>query len=644
MIFLKNLFSEINIGSMVIKNRLLMPAMSINFGIDKDDNITDQLTQYFVTRAKGGVGMMLVGGGAVHPLGLEVPDLPKLWKDSCIPSLQKMVNEVKKYDVKFGMQIMHGGRQSSFENRIAPSAIPAPAVVKGPPPKEMNINDIKEAISSFGDAARRSKEAGFDFIEIHGAHGYLVSQFLAKNSNTRQDNYGGDFQNRVRFILEVLKDIKEKTGSNFPVGIRINGNDYIDNGFTLDESIELAKILEKAGAAYLHVSAGVYGSKELTIPSMYVKHGCFVHLAEAVKKEVSIPVITVGRIKSPEMADQIIKLGKADMVAIGRSLIADPEYPNKAKQGKISEIRPCIGCCLGCIHSVLQKEPGSCVVNPDVGREYLIKDNDKTDSSKKVLIIGAGPAGLAAARMAAIRGHNVIICDEQSHIGGMAKYASIPPGRSEIMDIINYFINELKRLKVELRLNTSINENLVDSINPQEVIIASGSLPELPVIKGLFQTKMELLTVIDILSGNKITGDKVIIIGGGQAALVLTDFLAQKGKQIVVLNRKNHFAEEMSSNDRFYLRQRLKNDNVNLIKQVSIQKFSDDNVVIKSKGEKKVLEGFDTVVIAEKMTPIIKIKELFKNKKMSVNVIGDAKNPRIIMYAISEAEEMARNI
>lgn len=640
---LSHLFSPVRIGTMTPKNRMLMSAMSINFGVNAKGHVTEQLIEYFVARAKGGVGSMLVGGGAVHPTGLELPHLPTLWNDDCIAALEKMTEAIRPFGTKFGMQLMHGGRQSYHDNKVAPSPLPAAAVVKGVP-KELTVDEIHELAEAFGDSAKRCQAAGFDFVEIHGAHGYLINQFLAKNSNQRTDHYGGSFENRIRFLIELFRNIKKKVGGNFPVGIRINGNDYIQDGWTLKEALQLAVILEREGADYLHVSAGVYGSSELTIPSMYTPQGCFIHLAHAIKKQVSIPVVAVGRIKSPEMANRIIGEKKADIVALGRSFLADPDYARKAESGDLTRIRPCIACCLGCIHNVLALEPGSCVVNPDVGREYLFKGKNKAEESKKILVIGAGPAGLAAARMAAIRGHEVMVCEERGHVGGLARLAAIPPGRSEIMEIVEYFKNELDRLRVDLRLNIALTPSFIQSVNPDHIILATGSLPEMPIIKGLFQTKMSLCSVIDVLEGSTVTGNRVIVIGGNQASLVLADFLAEKEKEVVVLNRKKHFAEEMSSNDRFYLRERLKRDNVKMYKNVSIKKFLPDGSVFTSGREKIILQGFHSVVIAEKMTAIRKALELFEDTPIPVHVIGDAKSPRILMHAISEAEDMGRAI
>ena len=483
-----HLFQPIHIGSLKSKNRLLMSAMSINFGVDDKGHVTEQLIRYMVARAKGGVGMMLVGGGGVHPTGVELPHLPALWEDDCVPGLKKMAQAVKPHDTLLGMQLMHGGRQSYHDQKVAPSAIPAPALAKGTP-RELRLDEIPILAAAFGNAARRCKEAGFDFVEIHGAHGYLINQFLAPNSNKRTDIYGGSFENRTRFMLDVLRDIRSKCGPGFTVGIRMNGEDYIDDGWGIDEALRLAPLLEQNGADYLNVSAGVYGSRQLTIPSMYVEQGCFVHLAEAVKKRVSIPVVAVGRIKTPDMADSIIRNNKADMIALGRSLLADPQWTNKAKSGSVRTIRPCIGCCLGCIHAVFQLEPGGCVVNPDVGREYLLSDGiEPVAAPKKCLVVGAGPAGLAAARMLALRGHTVTVCEQQADVGGALRLASKPPGRAELMDILNYFVEELIRLKVDVRLNSPVAEEMLKALSPDEVILATGSLPDVPMIKGLYQS------------------------------------------------------------------------------------------------------------------------------------------------------------
>ena len=656
---LPHLFRPIQIGHLTVKNRLMMSAMSINFGVDDHCHVTDPLIAYFVERAKGGAGMMLVGGGSVHPGGQELPDLPQMYEDGCIPALRRMVDQVRPYGARFGVQLMHGGRQSYLPEKVAPSAIPAPAVVKGEV-RALTVAEIRDLVACFGDAARRCREAGFDFVEIHGAHGYLINQFMSPNANVRTDEYGGSFDNRTRFLFEILADIQAKAGEDFPVGIRINGNDYMANGWELTDALTLAPLLESAGAAYLHVSAGVYGSTELTIPSMYTPQGCFVHLAEAVKPVVDIPVITVGRIKDPVQADQIIADGRADMVALGRSFLADPRYPEKARTGRIDEIRPCVGCCLGCIHAVLAKEPGGCVVNPDVGREYLltsgkpagepVKPPDRVPvnapgtPSVRVLVAGAGPAGLAAARECALAGHDVVICEQKDVSGGLLSLASKAPGRGELGDILRFFDRALTRLGIRVRYQTPLTKELLEKVSPDHVVLATGSLPQMPVIKGLFTTSMALVTGVDVMAGTETAGQQVIVLGGGMAGLIVADFLADQGKSVTVLNRKKSFAEQMSANDRYYLRENLKKKDVTLYKQVAIQAVTSDGVMFTSRGEKHALSGFDTVVISETYEAVRAAKSLEKRSSARFHLIGDAKSPRHLMYCISEAQELALSL
>jgi len=293
---------------------------------------------------------------------------------------------------------------------------------------------------------------------------------------------------------------------------------------------------------------------------------------------------------------------------------------------------------------VLAKEPGSCVVNPDVGREYKLKDEKKPEKLLKILIVGAGPAGMAAARQFALQGHQTIVCEKKQDVGGLLSLASKAPGRGELNDILDFFRHEMDRLDVEIRYDTELSLDLIKDINPDKVILATGSMPDMPVIKGLFQTKMDLVTNVDVISGKEQVGKNVIVLGGGMTGLITADFLAEQGKQVVVLNRKKSFAEEMSSNDRYYLRERLKKGNVSLYKNVSIKQFTDDGVVFKANGDEKTLTGFDSVVISEKQSSIRDAKKFEKKVKAKFHLIGDAKSPRHLMYCISEAEEIARSI
>jgi len=548
---------------MEVKNRVVMPPMGPGFAMDDDGCVTEQLAEYFVERARGGAGMMTLGDSAVHPSGRAGAATVALWDDKFVPALGEMVKAVHEYDVKFGIELMHGGVQSHLEETLGPSAIPALAMIDAPA-REMSIKEVRECIKAFGRAALRSLNAGFDFIEVHAAHGYLINEFLTPYFNRRSDEYGGSFENRIRFLLEVVREIRNRVGNETPIGVRINGDDFLkEEGWTLADTCKLAPILEKEGINYLSVSAGVYGALRIITASMYEDQGAFVYLAEEVKKHTAIPVITVGRIKDPIMADDIIRQGKADLVAMGRAQIADSEIAGKAEKGEIAEIRPCIAECRGCIESAYRQEKAggpytgiTCAVNPRVGREYLIKDvkDDKGAAAKKVLVVGAGCAGLEAARRAAFAGHSVILCESAGRIGGQLRLAAMMPKRQEIGDIIPWYERQLNKLGVEVRLNTTVNKDLLDQISPDVLVLATGSLPEVPLgyVRGLENVKdIELILVDELLEEEKLTGDTILVVGGDQIGLQVADYLSKDGKRVYITEKGPHFAEKMATNDRY---------------------------------------------------------------------------------------------
>ncbi|WP_044348795.1 FAD-dependent oxidoreductase [Dethiosulfatarculus sandiegensis] len=640
---LEHLFSPVKLGEMTLNNRLVLPPMSINFGVDEEGFVTEQHWEYLKARAKHGPGMIVVGGGAVHKSGLDLPRMPRVWHDKFIGKLSRLVEELAPYESRLGMQLLHGGRQAYLAEKVAPSPLPSLGVVREIP-RELTRNEIQDMVLAHARAAGRCKQAGFDFVEIHAAHGYLISEFLAPLSNLRDDDYGGDFTGRTRFLLEILEAIKQETGPEYPVGVRINGEDYIENGWDLYQCLMLAPILEQAGADWLHISAGIYGSFPITIPSMYAKHGCFVHLAKAVKQTVQIPVICVGRIKDPRQADAIIANGEADLVAMGRAQLADPALTEKARKQEFSRIRPCIGCCKGCIDRALALEESTCVMNPEVSREYMLGELKPASQSRRIVIIGAGPAGLACARLAALRGHHVTILEEQAQAGGLARVAALAPGRGEINDMIQYYLAENKRLGVDLCLGARVDQATVQGLAPDKIVLTTGSLPAMPQIQGLFDTEMEMHTVLDAFEPSAPLGNNVLILGGGVAALTLADHLAQNGRRVVVLNRFDHYAPEISANDRTYLRENLKRPEICLYKRVVIKKFFDNGLMFEAQGQRHLLEDFTDLVLAEGMKPMLEAARVVENLGAEVFTIGDAKSPRTLLDSQTEADELGRSL
>ena len=641
---LKHLFQPIRIGKMEVKNRLAMSPMGVNFGVDEDGYVTEQLTEYFAARSKGGTGMITVGGGCIYPSGKATPKSPLLTDDKFIPALIKMTDRIHEYGAKFGMQMLHGGQTAQVRPEVMEAASPIPLSPRSPVPIGITEEVIGKIIEAHGEGARICKEAGFDFVEIHASHGYLFGGFGSSKFNKRNDKYGGPFENRIRFLVETLVRVREKVGDDFTVGVKFNGDDYSKGQWTLEDSKKLAPILQQNGADYLNISAGVYASSRLTIPPMYEDLGCFVYLAEEIKKEVSIPVLTVGRIKDPVLADRIIKEGRADVVIMGRAHIADPEIARKAMEGRLADIRPCLSDILGCFEQAGQGGEASCVMNPAVNREYILKDQGKASILKKVLVIGAGPAGLGAARRAAKRGHTVIVCEEKGYVGGMLNIASLPPKRIELMALVKYYARELSKLNVEVRLNTPVTEEIIDEIKPDAVVIASGSLPDVPQREGMLDTEMEVSTAVDVLEGTVTTGDRVLILGGGQIGVETADYLSEQGREVCVIHPGNFFAEEMAGNDRYYLRKRLDEEGVQLYKRVAIKKFLDKGVVIEVGGKEEVLDGFDNLVLAEGRRSMKTTAELFKGRDIEVHIIGDAKSPRTLLESQTEADEVGRAI
>jgi len=630
---LRYLFQPVRIGSMQVENRIVMPAMEPGFGIDENGCVTPQLTEFLVERARSRPGMIIAGSAQVHPSGQPPVMLQaQLWDDRALPSLQEMVKAVHTYDVKFGQQINHGGLTHLPQPSVCPSVIPE-MIQAGLPVREVSKEEMKEYVEAFGAAADRCVRAGFDFVEIHAAHSYLLNEFLTPHYNRRTDEYGGSFENRIRFLLEVIRKVRERVGDEIPVGVRLAGDDLIGEwGCHIDDLCRLAPILEKESVNYLNITIGAsyYGSLPINIAPMYEEQGAFVHFSEEVKKHVSIPVITVGRIKNPVMADKIIMEGKADLVAMGRAQIADPEMVEKARKEEIADIRFCLAECLGCIEGILRQGKASCAVNPRVGREYLIKDveGEKKAVAKKVLVVGAGCAGMEAARRAAFAGHKVVLCESRGWVGGQLRLAARIPKRAEMGDIIPWYERQLNRLGVEIRLNTPVDAGLLDQINPDTLILAAGSLPEVPLsfIKGLGNVKdIQLLPVDKLLEDELLTGDNVLVVGGDQIGLQTADYLSEDNKTVYVVERGPHFAPKMASSDRRYLMERIIGKGVKRWKRVQrIEILPTDDVWLVVDGGRERLEGIDTIVLASDRRPNISLTQAAKKRGIETHVIGDA--------------------
>lgn len=660
---LKHLFHPIKIGSIEVENRLMVSGMGVGFGTDDNGAPTDQLIEFFAERARGRPGMMVTGTGFVHPSGRVSDVRPMkmihLWDDGVLGGLERLVQAVHQYGVKFGCQLNHGGLTMLPGPTFLPSAI-SRLTDLGLDIREPTRDDIQEFVEAFGSAAIRAINAGFDSLEIHSGHGYLLHTFLDPYFNQRTDEYGGSLENRSRFLLEVIGEIRKRVGKDIPIGIKLSAHDYFPDGlWNLEDLCLLAPELEQAGAAYLTITCGSsnYGGTAAAamIAPMYVEQGDRVRFAEEVKKHVSIPVATVGRVKDPIIADEIIKSGRADMVAMGRAFLADPDFATKARSGDISDIRFCLADCLGCIENIMRYAESSCTVNPRVGREHIVKEieGEKRVSARQVLVAGAGPAGLEAARMAAYAGHNVVLCEGRGWIGGQLKLATKIPGRAELGDNLPWYERQLMKYGVQIRLNTEVDDVIIDELNPDVVIIATGSLPLMPqgFIEGLGNIHdIEPMMADELLEKGKLTGDTVLIVGGDQIGLQLTDYLAEKDKRVYLVEIGKRLAPRMAQADLSYLTERIEAKNITLYRKVEkVQILPKDEVWITTESGKQHLPYVDTIVFAGDRRPNRFLAELAEKKGIETHTIGDAhgvaaEGQGTIMAAIAAGYDTGRQI
>ncbi len=477
------LFSPFTVKKIYLKNRIVMPSLA-SFLIGDDGSITDATIEHYRRRAAGGPAMVMMEACAVSPEGIVSSHQPVIYDDRYIEGLSKIAAAIKEEGAVPALQIHHGGRQTSAKvihrKPLAPSPLPCP-VIRGEV-EPLTIDGIQNLVQKFGDAAARAYQAGFELIEIHGAHGYLVNQFLSNFSNIREDKYGGDVAGRTRFAREIVEEICKRIGNALPISFKISAEEYVDGGLTTRESIEILKILIIAGIDLVQVSAGNDVTPEWISQPMFMRKACLVESASQVKKAVDIPVMAVGRINDPQIADEIIRQGKADLVCIGRGLLADPEMPLKAKSGRLDEIRTCIACNT-CMQSIFKKGRIECLVNPMLGREEEMAFIP-TKKPKKVMVVGGGPGGLNVAWVAAKRGHTVHVYEKRNALGGQLVPGSTPGHKAELRSLIRFQIKQTELYGVKCHLNHEVTAKDVKALDPDVVVLATGSLPAIPPVQG----------------------------------------------------------------------------------------------------------------------------------------------------------------
>lgn len=643
----RKLFEPAYIGKLQLRNRMVLPPMATMFA-EEDGSVSENTIDYYEERAKGGIGLIIV---EITAPGLQCtgPHQLSLGDDRYIPGWERLANAVHKHGAKIAVQLQH----STMETRngkfvqVGPSAVVVPSRIMGTPgnpPYELTERDIENIVQWFEEAAGRAKRAGLDGVEIHGAHQYLIAAFLSAATNRRNDEYGGSIENRGRLMVEILKATRKEVGKDFPLWVRLNGQEWgVENGVTIDEAKQYAQMAVKAGAQAIHVSGYGAGSFVTRAPIADTE-GVLVPLAAEIKRVVNVPVIAVGRL-GPEIGEKILQEGKADLVAIGRRMLADPQLPNKIAEGREDEINTCI-CCLECI----DRRTGifdqanfkvTCTVNPVLGheREYAIKP---AEEKKKVVIVGGGPAGMVAARVAAQRGHRVTLLEKSSLLGGLLNIAAIPPHKADIISWRDYLIGQIGKAGVEIILNTKATHDMVLALKPDSVVIATGGISIRPDIMGI--EKQCVVLAEDVLSGRKEVGQRVVIIGGGTVGCETANYLAEKGRQVTVIEILKRMANDMYTMVRRRLMDDLRSKRVLLLTQTRCEAILDGSVLVTSGDGKRQNIPADTVVIAVGYRAENSLVDELKGKIQQTYCIGDAAAPRRIYDAVREGYLTGLNI
>jgi len=640
------LFSPIKLGSMELKNRFVIPPMATNLA-NKDGTVSQALIDYWVARAKGGWGLLIVEFTAIDPLGKVGLCHPCLWSDKYIDGLRKLTDGVHKYGGKIAVQLSHTGRQTTREiiaGAQPVSASPIPCPMDREMPRELPLEEIYELIEKFGDAAVRARDARFDAIEIHGAHGYLLAQFMSEYTNKRIDEFGGSLHNRMRFPIEVIHNVRRKIGRAFPLIFRISAEERVPGGRTLDESRVVARMIEEAGVDAIDVSVGVSGSSQYIIAPPAVPPGFLLSASQEIKKVVSLPVIAVGRIDHPLLAEDAIESGKADLIALGRPSFADPELPNKVATGNLDEICPCIYCLQGCLRTFpfpfapLPTVGVTCLTNPFCGREGEMKI-EPAANSKKVVIVGGGPGGLEAAWVAAARGHQVTLYEKEKMLGGQFRVAVIPPFKQDIAKAIAYYIHMGKKHGVRFNLGIEATATQMLAEKPDAVVLATGGEPLIPSIKGIKGSRV--VTALDIIQGKKQADAKVLIVGGGTVGCETADLLGEHLHQVTIVEMLPEIASDVPLSARYFLLQRLKEYGVQVETGAKVKEFLEDGVIAEKNGQQIHLVGFDTIALAMGVKSVNTLKKKLEGKIAELYIIGDAVTPRKAIDAIEEGARVA---
>ncbi len=641
------LFERDNIGSMEVKNRIAMAPMGTNGLTDIDCGYSRRLIDFYAARAKGGAGMIMTGA-AITNTELEggiAHFLPRMDSPAYMGRLSELCDAVHHYGSKLVLQLTAGfGRVNFVENNpiqpISASAVPCfmdPSTLT----REITTEEIAQLIVSFATSAGMGMVAGVDAIEIQGYGGYLLDQFQTELWNQRTDEYGGDLDGRLRFSMEIIGATRAAVGPDLPIIYKFTPDHYIEGGRRVEEGLEMAKKFEAAGVAALHVDGGCYEVWNKVIPSMYEPAGCQIGLAKAVKEVVSVPVIAHGKLGNPALAAEVVEGGSADFIALGRPLLADPDWPNKVKAGKVDDVRPCISCNDACLGRGYEMKYLGCTVNPLCGmeKEYGITP---IEHEKSVLVIGGGPGGLEAARVAASRGCKVSLWEKSERLGGKLSAASTPEFKQDIRPLIDYLAREAEKAGVKVELGKEATSELVRKAAPDVLIIATGSVLARPDVPGIDHP--QVASSVDVLDGKTACGQTVVVVGAGLCGCEAAVHLAQQGKKVTLVEMAPDIVPESTNmNTMIGIHELIARSGVGVMTGTRLVEVSDTGAVVETDGSRAELSA-DTLVLASGFVRDTNLRDSVEDDITEVFTIGDCSRPSNILNAIWEGYHASRVI
>lgn len=639
----KTLFSPGSIGRMTLKNRLVMAPIVTQYATDTGAASQVQ-RDYLSERARGGVGLIVVEASYVDPLGKAFACQLGIDRDELAPSHMELTEAIHRFGSRVAVQLHHAGNRA--HSRFTGGRVVAPSAIAsgGEMPDEMTLDDIAAVVQRFGQAAERARRAGYDAVEIHGAHGYLLHQFLSPATNRRTDAYGGSAENRLRFTLEVIRSVREAVGPDFPILYRMS----MEGGYGIEAAATFAKEWEAAGVDTLNVSIGGTAPIDLLPPGispMAIPQGYLADHAEAIKQAVGVPVIVVGEIREPAIAEAILADGKADFIALGRQLLADADWGAKAAQGADDRIRKCLSCD-DCRRGLTNGIPIRCLINPRLGREGWLGDPEPAATPRKIMVVGSGPAGMETARVAALRGHQVRLYESESSLGGgQLTLAEAPPYKEKIGWFKEYLRQELSRLPVEVYLDTLVDADRVAREAPEVLVVAIGVTPIIPDIPGIDAD--HVISAHDLLAGKGVPQDQqVVVLGGRQVGCESAEFLAMRGNTVTVVARSSasQLCAEAPASYRSALLKRLEKAGIEFIVEHDVREIQPDGMTLVGPDNVKRFLPANVVIIARGAVSQRELADQARDTVDEVHVIGDSQEPRTIAEAVYEGTLLGRQI